>query len=121
MERHTTNRLVEKTTKQQIVRLTPGHRLRTASRVNHWVGVCVRVGVGGEGGVKALLQLTNFTLGPDATLCAETHKNSVRIKDPTSVNASTAVEHTSLLISTILNDMWSIIFYVLIMSYMLIL
>ena len=34
MVRHTTNRLVEKTTKQEIVRLTPEHRLRTVSRVN---------------------------------------------------------------------------------------
>ena len=36
-------------------------------------------GVGGGGGwwagVKALIQLTNFTLGPDATLNTETHKN----------------------------------------------
>ena len=46
-------------------------------------------GVGGGGGVvKALLQLTNFTLGPDATLNTEIHKNSVRIKAPNSVNAS---------------------------------
>ena len=32
------------------------------------------------GGFKALLQLANFTLGPDATLNTEIHKNSVRIK-----------------------------------------
>ena len=32
------------------------------------------------GGFKALLQLANFTLGPDATLYTEIHKNSVRIK-----------------------------------------
>ena len=32
------------------------------------------------GGVKALLQLANFTLGPDATLNTEIHKNSIRIK-----------------------------------------
>ena len=37
---------------------------------------------------KALLQLANFTLGPDDTLNTETHKNSVRIKAPNSVNAS---------------------------------
>ena len=37
--------------------------------------------------VKALLQLANFTLGPDATLNTEIHKNSVRIKAPSSVNA----------------------------------
>ena len=40
------------------------------------------------GGFKALLQLNNFTLGPDATLNTETHKNSVRIEAPNSVNAS---------------------------------
>ena len=39
-------------------------------------------------GFKALLQLANFTLGPDATLNTETHKNSVRIKAPNSVNVS---------------------------------
>ena len=38
--------------------------------------------------VKALLQLANFTLGPDATLNTEMHKISVRIKAPNSVNAS---------------------------------
>ena len=46
------------------------------------------VGVGGGGGVKALVQLANFTLSPDATLNTEMHKNSVRIKAPNSVNAS---------------------------------
>ena len=39
-------------------------------------------------GGLALLQLANFTLGPDATLNTEIHKNSVRIKAPNSVNAS---------------------------------
>ena len=39
------------------------------------------------GGFKALLQLANFTLGPDATLKTEIHKNSVRIKVPNSVSA----------------------------------
>ena len=39
-------------------------------------------------GFKGLLQLVNFTLGPDATLNKETHKNSVRIKAPNSVNVS---------------------------------
>ena len=42
----------------------------------------------GGGGVKALLQLANFTLDPDATLNTEIHKNSVRIKAPNSVNTS---------------------------------
>ena len=45
-------------------------------------------GGGAGGGFKALLQLANFTLGPDATLNTEIHKNSVRIKAPNSVNAS---------------------------------
>ena len=40
------------------------------------------------GGFKALLQLANFTLGPDTTLNTETHKNSIRIKASNSVNAS---------------------------------
>ena len=39
-------------------------------------------------GFKALLQLANFTLGPDATLNTETHKNLVRIKAPNSVNGT---------------------------------
>ena len=45
-------------------------------------------GGGVGGGVKALLQQSNFTLGPDATLNTEIHKNSVRIKDLNSVSAS---------------------------------
>ena len=36
-------------------------------------------GGGGGGAFKALLQLANFTLGPDPTLNTEIHKNSVRI------------------------------------------
>ena len=36
-------------------------------------------------GFKALLQLANLTLGPDATLNTEIHKNLVRIKAPNSV------------------------------------
>ena len=51
--------------------------LKTVSRVNHQ-GVCVRGGQGGGGeGFKALLQLANFTLGPDATPNTEIHKNLV--------------------------------------------
>ena len=42
---------------------------------------------GGEGGVT-LLQLANFTLGPDATLNREIHKISVRIKASNTVIAS---------------------------------
>ena len=37
---------------------------------------------------KALLQLVNVTLGPDATLNTEIHKNSVRINASNSVIAS---------------------------------
>ena len=40
------------------------------------------------GGFKALLQLANFTLGPNASLNTEIHKNLVRIKAPNSVHAS---------------------------------
>ena len=69
------------TTKQQRVKLTPGP-LRTVSKISHrgWGG-----GGGGRqgGGVKTLLQLANFTLGPDATLNTEIHNNSVRIRLPT--------------------------------------
>ena len=39
-------------------------------------------------GFKALLQLANFTLGPDATHNTEKHKNSFHIKALNSVNAS---------------------------------
>ena len=38
----------------------------------------------GWGEVKALLQLANFTQGPDATFNTDIHKNSVRIKAPNS-------------------------------------
>ena len=37
---------------------------------------------------KALLQLANVTLGPDATHSTEIHKKLIRIKAPNSVNAS---------------------------------
>ena len=44
--------------------------LRKVSRINRGGG-----GGGGDGvGVKALLQLANFILGPDATLNTEVHK-----------------------------------------------
>ena len=39
--------------------------------------------------MKALLQPASFTLGPDATLNTEIHKDLVRIKAPNSINAST--------------------------------
>ena len=44
------------------------------------------VGVGGED--KALLQPANFTLGTDATLNTEIHKNSVRKKASNSLSVS---------------------------------
>ena len=40
------------------------------------------------GGPKALSQTANFTLGPDATLNTETHKNPARTKAPNPANAS---------------------------------
>ena len=54
--------------------------------VEQTICVCVCGGGGGGGGVKALLQLANFTLGPDATLNTEIHKNLVRIKAPISLS-----------------------------------
>ena len=47
----------------------------------------VKVGFNEVDIIYALLQLTNFTLGPDATPNTETHKNSVRTKAANSVNA----------------------------------
>ena len=60
------------------------------------------------GRIKALLQLTNFTLGPDATLNTEIHKNSV----PNSVNASKR-KHKNQLITIINKDeySWLILLY----------
>ena len=70
-------------------------------------------GVGGAGeGFKALLQLAYFTLGPDATLNTEIHKNSVRIKAHNSVNASKR-KHKNKLITVINKDeySWLILLY----------
>ena len=55
--------------------------------------MCVWGGGGGWGGggvaeFEALLQLANFSLGPDATLNTKIHKNLVPIKASNSVNAS---------------------------------
>ena len=50
-----------------------------------WGGGRVR---GGRGGVEALLQLANFTLGPVLLLIQKIHEHSVGIKAPNSVNAS---------------------------------
>ena len=77
--RHTTNRLVGKNTKNKTNTGTTALE-RSVEQTNG--------GGGGGGGVKALLQLANFTLGPDATLNTEIHKKSVCIKAPNSVNAS---------------------------------
>ena len=49
-----------------------------------------------EWGVKTLLQLANFALGPDATLNTEIHKNSVRIKAPDIVNALKLYEEAAI-------------------------
>ena len=46
------------------------------------------MGGGGGAEVSALLQLANFTLGPDASLNTEIHKNSVRIKATNSMPAN---------------------------------
>ena len=65
-------------------------------------------GKGGGGAVKA----ANFTLGPDATLNTETHKNSVRIRLPTqSMHQS---ENTKIKLITIINKdeySWLILLY----------
>ena len=62
----------------------------TKSKTNTGTTALERSAEQTTGGFKALLQLANFTLGPDATLNTEIHKNSVRIKAPNSVNASKA-------------------------------
>ena len=66
--------------------------------------MCVCVCWGGEGcGLKHFLQPTNFTLGPDATLNTEIHKNSDLIKAPNSVNASKR-KHKKIKLITIINN-----------------
>ena len=60
----------------------------TKSKTNTGITALERSVEQTTGGYKALLQLANFTLGPDATLNTEIHKTSVRIKAPNSVNAS---------------------------------
>ena len=60
----------------------------TKSKTNTGITALERSVEQTTGGFKALLQLATFTLGPDATLNTETHKNSVRIKAHNSVNAS---------------------------------
>ena len=56
------------------------------NHLKHWQLPADGAGEGGAvgwgRGVKALLQLANFILGPDATLNTEKHKNSVRIYCP---------------------------------------
>ena len=64
------------------------NRKATKSKTNTGTTALERSVEKTTGGFKALLQLANFTLGPDATLNTETHKNSVRIKAPNSVIAS---------------------------------
>ena len=64
--------------------------------------------------IKALLQLANFTLGPDATLNTEIYKNSARIKAPNSVNAS-KLKHKKIKLITIINKdeySWLTLLYV---------
>ena len=64
------------------------HNKATKSKTNTCTTALERSVEQTTGGFKALLQLANFTLGPDATLNTEIHKNSVRVKAPNSVNAS---------------------------------
>ena len=59
----------------------------TKSKTYTWTTALERSVEQTTGGFKALLQLANFTLGPDATLNTEIHKNLVCIKAPNSVNA----------------------------------
>ena len=64
------------------------------------------------GGFKVLLQLANLTLGPDATLNTETHKNSVRIKAPNSSMHQS--ENIKIKLITIINKdeySWLILLY----------
>ena len=58
------------------------------------------------GGFKALLQLANVTLGPDATLNIEIHKNSVRIKAPNYVFRRNMKKYQSFLIEKISEFFW---------------
>ena len=60
----------------------------TKSKINTGATALERSVEQTTGGFKALLQLANFTLGPDATLNTDMYKNSVRIKASNSVNAS---------------------------------
>ena len=60
----------------------------TKSKTNTGTNALERAVEQTTGGFKALLQLANFTLGPDATLNTEIHKNLVRLKAPNSFSAS---------------------------------
>ena len=65
------------------------------------------------GGFKALLQLANFTLGPDATLNTETHKNLVRINS-NSVESVHQSENIKIKLITIINKdeySWLVLLY----------
>ena len=59
----------------------------TKSKTNTGITTLERSAEQTTGGFKALLQPANFTLGPDATLNTETHKNSARTKAPNPANA----------------------------------
>ena len=60
----------------------------TKSKINTGTTALERSVEQTTGEFKALLQLANFTLGPEVTLNTEIPKHSVRIKAPNSVNAS---------------------------------
>ena len=70
------------------INVTPGILVPCDPIIDVKIYLCWCEREGAEGVVKALLQLANFTLGPDSTLNTEIHKNSVRVKAPNSVNAS---------------------------------
>ena len=65
-------------------------------------------------GFKVLLQLVNYTLGPDATLNTEIHKKSVRIKAPNPTQSMHQSENTKIKLITIINKdeySWLILLY----------
>ena len=73
-------------------------------------------GVGRGEGLKHFYLLANFTLGPEASLNTEIHKNSIRIKAPNSVNASKRkhIHVIKLIMITIINKdeySWLILLY----------
>ena len=108
-EKHKNKMTHEKTYNKSLRRIN--HKA-TKSKTNTGTTALERSVEQTTGGFKAILQLANFTLGPDATLNTEIHKNSVRIKAPNSVNASKR-KHKIKLITIINKDeySWLILLY----------